>query len=107
MADESKPEVVAVRTGVGIDSRQKIPYFVGVSEATVGARGLSLQYVIIPPGGAAVPHIHQGYRATRRRSTCSLVTWRRPMDPDYKKASSAVPVNFCTSRLMFRTKRVT
>src|SRR5262249_28645533 len=26
-----------------------------------GARGLSLQYVIIPPGGAAVPHIHQGY----------------------------------------------
>jgi uncharacterized RmlC-like cupin family protein len=61
MADESKPEVVAVRTGVGIDSRQKIPYFVGVSEATTGARGLSLQYVIIPPAGAAVPHIHQGY----------------------------------------------
>jgi len=61
MADQSKPEVVAVRTGVGIDSRQKIPYFVGVSEATTGARGLSLQYVIIPPGGAAVPHIHQGY----------------------------------------------
>jgi uncharacterized RmlC-like cupin family protein len=61
MADESRPEVVAVRTGVGIDSRQKIPYFVGVSEATTGARGLSLQYVIIPPGGAAVPHIHQGY----------------------------------------------
>jgi uncharacterized RmlC-like cupin family protein len=61
MADESKPEVVAVRNGVGIDSRQKIPYFVGVSEATTGARGLSLQYVIIPPGGAAVPHIHQGY----------------------------------------------
>src|SRR5215470_7613944 len=61
MADQSKPEVVAIRTGVGIDSRQKIPYFVGVSEATTGARGLSLQYVIIPPGGAAVPHIHQGY----------------------------------------------
>ena len=61
MADGSKAEVVAVRTGVGIDSRQKIPYFVGVSEATTGARGLSLQYVIIPPAGAAVPHIHQGY----------------------------------------------
>ena len=66
MADESKPEVVAVRTGVGIDSRQKIPYFVGVSEATTGARGLSLQYVIIPPGGAAVPHIHQGYETAIR-----------------------------------------
>ena len=61
MAGQSKPEVVAVRSGVGIDSRQKIPYFVGVSEATTGARGLSLQYVVIPPAGAAVPHIHQGY----------------------------------------------
>jgi len=39
MADESKPQVVAVRTGVDIASRQKIPYFVGVSEATTGARG--------------------------------------------------------------------
>ena len=61
MAGQSKPEVVAVRNGVGIDSRQKIPYFVGVSEATTGARWLSLQYVVIPPAGAAVPHIHQGY----------------------------------------------
>ncbi|HEY7164031.1 MAG TPA: cupin domain-containing protein [Candidatus Binatia bacterium] len=61
MAEQSRPKVVAVRTGVSIDSRQKIPYFVGISEATAGARGLSLQYVVIPPGGAAVPHIHRGY----------------------------------------------
>jgi uncharacterized RmlC-like cupin family protein len=61
MADETKPQVVAVPAGVGIESRQKIPYFVGISAATAGARGLSLQYVVIPPGGAAVPHIHQGY----------------------------------------------
>src|ERR1051325_3299697 len=61
MAEESKPQVVAVGSGIAIDSRQRIPYFVGISEATAGARGLSLQYVVIPPGGAAVPHIHQGY----------------------------------------------
>lgn len=61
MAERSKSDVVAVRTGVGIDAKQKIPYFVGVSEATAGARGLSMQLVVIPPGGAAVPHIHQGY----------------------------------------------
>lgn len=53
--------VVAVRSGVAIQSRQQIPYFVGISEATAGARGLSLQLVVIPPGGAAAPHIHQGY----------------------------------------------
>ena len=61
MEEAPKPKVVAVRSAVPIDSRQKIPYFVGVSEATAGARGLSLQYVVIPPGGAAIPHIHQGY----------------------------------------------
>jgi hypothetical protein len=37
MADERKPGVTAVRTSVGIYARQKIPYFVGISEATVGA----------------------------------------------------------------------
>jgi len=61
MKAESKPEVVVVRSGVAIDARQKIPYFVGISQTTAGALGLSLQYVVIPPGGAAVPHIHQGY----------------------------------------------
>ncbi len=53
--------VVAVRSGIAIDARQQIPYFVGISEATVGAKGLSMQLVVIPPGGAAMPHIHQGY----------------------------------------------
>ena|GEM_PF-5876933 len=84
MADQSKPEVVAIRTGVGIDSRQKIPYFVGVSEATTGARGLSLQYVIIPPGGAAVPH---STRVMKRRYTCCQAASRRRMGQGYAKAS--------------------
>ena len=104
MSDESKPEVVAIRTGVGIDSRQKIPYFVGVSEATTGACGLSLQYVIIPPAAAAVPHIHQGYR--RPYTSCQDV-WRQPMGQGCARALSAVRVNFCTSRRTFHIKRVT
>jgi uncharacterized RmlC-like cupin family protein len=58
---EQSPGVVAVRSGVAIDARQQIPYFVGVSEATTGAHGLSMQLVVIPPGGAAAPHIHEGY----------------------------------------------
>lgn len=61
MSDQSAGGVVAVRAGVPLDTKQQIPYFVGVSEMTVGARGLSLQLVVIPPGASAVPHIHQGY----------------------------------------------
>lgn len=61
MAEPTKPDVVAVRSGVEIDAKQKIPYFVGISQETSGAQGLSMQLVVIPPGGAAIPHIHQGY----------------------------------------------
>ena len=76
MADESKPQVVAVRTGVDIASRQKIPYFVGVSEATTGARGLSLQYVIIPP---AAQQCRIFIKATRRPYTSCQDELRQPM----------------------------
>jgi uncharacterized RmlC-like cupin family protein len=61
MADEHKPGVIAVRTGVGIDARQKIPYFVGISQATVGAQGLLLQRMGHSARGAAMLHVHQGY----------------------------------------------
>jgi uncharacterized RmlC-like cupin family protein len=67
MSDESKPEVVAIRTGVGIDSRQKIPYFVGVLEATTGARGLAA-HVIIPPA----PPPCRIYQRLRDDHTCWL-----------------------------------
>ncbi len=42
-------------------TRQKLPNFVGISQATAGATGLSMNLVIIPPGGAAEPHLHLGY----------------------------------------------
>jgi uncharacterized RmlC-like cupin family protein len=42
-------------------SRQRLPYFVGISGATAGAQALSLNLIVIPPSGAAEPHIHQGY----------------------------------------------
>jgi uncharacterized RmlC-like cupin family protein len=73
-----EPEVVAIRTGVGIDSRQKIPYFVGVSEATTGARGLSLQYVIIPPAAASAaypPRLRDSH--IRLVRTCGDNLWAR------------------------------
>src|SRR5258706_13150130 len=60
-ATAAGPRVVAVRGGVAIDAKQEIPYFVGVSARTVGARGLSMQRIVIPPGGAARAHTHLGH----------------------------------------------
>lgn len=58
-ADERK--VQGIRPDVEVMTRQRLPYFVGISGQTVGAQGLSMHLVVIPPGGRAEPHLHIGY----------------------------------------------
>jgi uncharacterized RmlC-like cupin family protein len=53
--------VVALRAQRQVDTLQGLPYFVGISGDTAGARGLAMHLVVIPPGAAAKPHVHQGY----------------------------------------------
>jgi uncharacterized RmlC-like cupin family protein len=53
--------VVRVRPQEQTQTRQQVPNFVGISEATAGATGICMNVVVIPPGGAATPHRHQGY----------------------------------------------
>lgn len=55
------PEIVVVRPAAEIMSRQGLPFFVGISRDTAGARGICMNLVIIPPGGAAEPHLHRGH----------------------------------------------
>ncbi len=61
MPHTTPPAVRAVRPEREVLTRQRLPYFVGVSGDTVGARGLSMHLVVIPPGARAEPHFHQGY----------------------------------------------
>ena len=42
-------------------SRQRLPYFIGISGSTVGSRGIAMHVVVIPPGARAEPHRHVGY----------------------------------------------
>lgn len=51
--------VVVVRGSAS--KRQGLEYFVGVSARSCGARGLSMSLVVVPPGAAAEPHLHEGY----------------------------------------------
>ncbi|HEY4958470.1 MAG TPA: cupin domain-containing protein [Caldimonas sp.] len=59
--DDRAPDVQAIRPEREILTKQRLPYFVGVSGETVGARGLSMHLVVIPPGARAEPHSHRGY----------------------------------------------
>jgi uncharacterized RmlC-like cupin family protein len=53
--------IITVRPDEEILSRQHLPYFVGVSADTAGATAISMNLIVIPPGGAAKAHLHLGY----------------------------------------------
>jgi uncharacterized RmlC-like cupin family protein len=60
---EVPQRVVVIKTPAEILTRQKLPNFVGISAETAGARGLSMNLVVIPPGAAAEPHYHKGFES--------------------------------------------
>lgn len=53
--------VQAIRPDRAVATRQRLPYFIGISGQTVGATGLSMHLVVIPPGARAEPHRHRGH----------------------------------------------
>lgn len=54
-------EVRVIRPDVKAHERQHLDYFLGVSGETCGASGLAMHLVVVPPGGKADPHLHDGY----------------------------------------------
>lgn len=58
---DSPSKVQSLRPDREIITRQRLPYFVGISGQTTNAKGLSMHLVVIPPGARAEPHIHIGY----------------------------------------------
>jgi uncharacterized RmlC-like cupin family protein len=59
--EHKKPAVVTVRPESQVLTKQGLPYFLGITGKTSGARGLSMSLVVIPPGGSAIPHFHRGF----------------------------------------------
>jgi uncharacterized RmlC-like cupin family protein len=56
--DQKSTEITVVRPEPQILTYQQLPYFVGLSANTAGAKGISMNLVIIPPGAIAEPHVH-------------------------------------------------
>lgn len=54
-------EIVTVRPSATVDTVQKLPNYVGISEKTAGATGISMNIVMIPPAAKAEPHFHDGF----------------------------------------------
>jgi uncharacterized RmlC-like cupin family protein len=56
-----KRKVVTVRPKDSITTKQNLPYYVGISQETAGAKGLSMNLVVIPPGGSPKAHYHKDF----------------------------------------------
>jgi len=52
-----------VRSTVAFEAKQKIPYFLGVSGRTAGAKDLSLNLIVVPARGKAEPHTHSDFES--------------------------------------------
>jgi uncharacterized RmlC-like cupin family protein len=56
-----RDRIVTVRPAEPVDTLQRLPAFVGISDATAGSTGIGMNVVVIPPGAAAEPHYHDGF----------------------------------------------
>jgi len=54
-------EVRAIRPDREVATRQRLPYFIGVSGASCGSVGLSMHLLAIPPGARSEPHWHRDH----------------------------------------------
>jgi uncharacterized RmlC-like cupin family protein len=59
--NDTPTRLVGLKADREVMTRQRLPYFLGISGQTVGAQGLSMHMVVIPPGGRSEPHSHVGY----------------------------------------------
>lgn len=57
----SSQSVVRVHPDQTHLTKQRLPNFEGISGATAGAQHLCMHLVIVPPGGKAAAHYHNGY----------------------------------------------
>ena len=56
-----KEKVITVRPEGTITTKQNLPYYIGISQETVGAKGLSMNLTVIPPGGSPKAHYHKDF----------------------------------------------
>jgi uncharacterized RmlC-like cupin family protein len=61
MSLDLSKKVVTVRPDETIATKQNLPYYIGISGATTGALGLSMNLVVIPPGGSPKAHYHKDF----------------------------------------------
>jgi uncharacterized RmlC-like cupin family protein len=60
----SADKIITVRPKESFISKQQLPNFEGISAQSAGTTHLCMHLVVIPPGGRAAAHYHDGHETT-------------------------------------------
>ena len=64
-----------IRPSAGYDGKQGLSYVEGISAETVGATGICMNLLTIPPGGRAKVHLHQNHETVVYVISGEAHTW--------------------------------
>src|SRR6185295_15178124 len=73
--ETSLPACRLMRAGEQFTGKQGLQYAVGISAESVGAQGIHMQLVTIPPGGRARAHKHAGHETAIYALTGESGVW--------------------------------
>ena len=71
----AKPTCHVVCTGHTYDGKQGFSYFEGISAEAVGAKGICMHLLTIPPGGRAKAHMHESHETAIYMLSGEAHTW--------------------------------
>ncbi len=63
MSNSNEKTVKRIRPDKVFMTKQKVPYYNGISDKTTGAEAISMNVIVVPPGGKGEPHYHRGFEA--------------------------------------------
>jgi len=61
MSEFSEPVCRVLRPSTNYQGKQGLTYFRGIAAESVGAKGICMHLLTIPPGGRAKAHLHEGH----------------------------------------------
>ncbi|MDQ0457165.1 cupin domain-containing protein [Rhizobium paknamense] len=70
-----KPTCKLVRPTDTYDGKQGFSYFAGIAAETVGAKGICMHLLTIPPGGRAKAHMHEAHETAIYLISGEAHTW--------------------------------
>lgn len=75
MSDSVKPTCHVIRPDSAYEGKQGLRYFAGIAAETVGARGICMHLITIPPGARAKAHLHESHETAIYVLSGEVRTW--------------------------------